>query len=185
LLLTPPVRRAPEANLHTREIAAGVNKVHSAVAVTHPTSQQLMSAPFGRGEGMRMRTRRVVAGDLPYSSLSENSSIASPDGEKLRNSLPIFRKFLVPVPNGPMQETTKFDASPIVTKACYDEWLKLRGGNVHEPEKTFQRTLTAQCAIVCQTQATNLRAARAASQGRTADSPSPPRRRPPSSPCCA
>jgi len=61
---------------------------------------------------------------------------------RLRNSLPIFRKFLTVTAHG-------LDASRIVTRLCYEEWLlnRVQVITMAEPEKTFQRTLTAQYVI--------------------------------------
>ena len=53
----------------------------------------------------------------------------------------VFRRFLDVIKVG--DEIINVDASRVVSKECYKQWLKTRIGVKNEPERTFQRALTA------------------------------------------
>ena len=61
--------------------------------------------------------------------------------ERQEPSIAIFRSFLVVTKVH--DEIIGVDASRVVSKECYELWLKTRIGVINDPERTFQRTLTA------------------------------------------
>jgi len=61
--------------------------------------------------------------------------------ERQEPSITVFRRFLVVTKV--RDEIVNVDASRVVSKECYDQWLKTRIGVKNDPERTFQRALTA------------------------------------------
>ena len=61
--------------------------------------------------------------------------------EGQESSIVIFRRFLFVTKV--RDEIIHVDASRVVSKECYHHWLGTRIGVTNEPEKTFQRSLTA------------------------------------------
>jgi len=61
--------------------------------------------------------------------------------EVQESSIAVFRRFLVVTKVG--DAMLNVDASRVVSKECYQHWLKTRIGGTNEPERTFQRSLTA------------------------------------------
>ena len=56
-------------------------------------------------------------------------------------SIAVFRRFLVLTKIEDV--IINVDALRVVSKDCYQQWLKTRIGVTNQPEKTFQRALTA------------------------------------------
>jgi len=56
-------------------------------------------------------------------------------------SIAVFRRFLVVTKVNDV--IVHVDASRVVSKECYEFWLQTRIGVTNEPERTFQRALTA------------------------------------------
>ena len=61
--------------------------------------------------------------------------------EVQESSIAVFRRFLVVTKVH--DAIVNVDASRVVSKECYEHWLKTRIGVTNQPEKTFQRALTA------------------------------------------
>jgi len=56
-------------------------------------------------------------------------------------SIRVFRRFIVKAISN--DGTVHIDAHQVVSKNCYEHWLGTRIGTTKDPERTFQRTLTA------------------------------------------
>ena len=57
-----------------------------------------------------------------------------------RTSLKVFRSFILPKAGGQEGELC---AEAIVSRECFELWLKTRKGDVSNPEKAFQKALSA------------------------------------------
>jgi hypothetical protein len=68
----------------------------------------------------------------PTSPASHSTPPTSPGD----TSFKVFRRFIAKSAQG-------LDASLVVSLGCYKEWLATRHGDVNEPQKSFQRSLTA------------------------------------------
>jgi len=61
--------------------------------------------------------------------------------EGQKSSIIIFRAFIDWIKVGNL--VVSVDASRVVSRECYLHWLQTRVGTINEPERTFQRSLTA------------------------------------------
>jgi len=61
--------------------------------------------------------------------------------ESQESSIHVFRRFITTTKL--LSGAEQLDASKVVRRECYQYWLTTRAGVAREPEKNFQRTLTA------------------------------------------
>ena len=83
--------------------------------------------------------------EAPHPSIStakEGSSSSS--SHKPETSIKIFRRFLNATTHlNAADEAGGYDASVVIGRECYDDWLSNRAATPRDPERMFQRSLSS------------------------------------------